>query len=198
MQRILLLDDEVNVLMALKRALRMGLGSDVRVEVTSDPQIALARLGEAVFDLVVSDYRMPVMDGLEFLKRVRAVQPHTVRVMLSASSDYETLMRAVNDAEVYRFLAKPWQQEALIAQVRSALERAASARGESELADAMRLKTGQASAADIEARRLEAIEPGITHVDWGANGEVVMDVTMSEMAKLDDFPGAAIDMGRSR
>ena len=136
MQRILLLDDEVNVLMALKRALRMGLGSDVRVEVTSDPQIALARLGEAVFDLVVSDYRMPVMDGLEFLKRVRAVQPHTVRVMLSASSDYETLMRAVNDAEVYRFLAKPWQQEALIAQVRSALERAASARGESELADA--------------------------------------------------------------
>ncbi len=194
MQRMLLLDDEPNVLTALKRALRLGFGPELRVEATSDPHIALARLAEVAFDLVVSDYRMPLMDGLTFLKRVRAAHPGVVRVMLSASSEIDTVMNAVNDAEVFRFLAKPWQQEALIAQVREALARAASARGERELADAMRLQTGQASPGEIERRRLEALEPGITHVEWGASGEVLMPTGLPDVTELDGI--SATEFGR--
>lgn len=173
MQRILLLDDEHHVLAAIKRCLRGGFGSDLRIEETVEPEVALAKLRESTFDVVISDFRMPLMTGVEFLGLVRSIQPRAVRMVLSASSDSENLMRAVNDAEVFRYLLKPWDEKDLLGHVRSALERADQLRHESELADVGRHEFGQLSAAELERRRLEALEPGLTHVSWGPNGEVL-------------------------
>ena len=173
MQRILLLDDEPNVVSAIKRVLRAGFGPDLRIDDTVEPEAALGRLKEAVFDVVISDYRMPLMTGVEFLGLVRTIQPHAVRMILSASSDSENLMRAVNDAEVFRYLLKPWDEKELLGHVRAALERADQIRHESELADVGRHEFGQLSATELERRRLEALEPGLTHVVWGPNGEVL-------------------------
>lgn len=173
MQRILLLDDEPNVVSAIKRALRAGFGPDLRVDDTVEPEVALGRLKEAAFDVVISDYRMPLMTGVEFLGLVRAIQPNAVRMILSASSDSENLMRAVNDAEVFRYLLKPWDEKDLLGHVRAALERADQLRHESELADVGRHEFGQLSATELERRRLEAMEPGLTRVSWGPNGEVL-------------------------
>lgn len=173
MPRILLLDDEQHVLSAIKRSLRSGLSPDVRVEDMVDPVMALARLKETSFDVVISDYRMPLMTGVEFLGLVRSIQPAAVRMILSASSDSEALMQAVNNAEVFRYLLKPWDEKDLIGHARTALERFDQLRHESEMADVGRHEFGELSAAELERRRLEMLEPGLTHVVWGAEGEVL-------------------------
>jgi two-component system probable response regulator PhcQ len=173
MPRILLLDDEQHVLAAIKRTLRAGFGADLRVEDTVDPEAALTRLREVAFDVVISDYRMPLMTGVEFLGLVRTIQPRAVRMVLSASSDSENLMRAVNDAEVFRYLLKPWDEKDLLSHVRSALERADQLRHEGEFADVGRHEFGKLTATELERRRLEALEPGLTRVTWGPDGEVL-------------------------
>ncbi len=173
MQRILLLDDEPNVLSAIKRSLRAKFGAGVHIEETVEPEAALTRLKETAFDVVISDYRMPLMTGVEFLGLVRTIQPAAVRMILSASSDSDALMRAVNDAEVFRYLMKPWGEKDLASHVRAALDRADQLRYERELADVGRHEFGQLSATELERRRLESIEPGLTRVKWGPDGEVM-------------------------
>lgn len=174
MKRILLIDDEPHVLSAIKRLLRASFGTRIAVEVFSQPELALRRVHEAAFDVVMSDYRMPGMSGIEVLRHVRQVQPHAVRMILSATSDFAIIQQAINEVEVYRFLAKPWNEDDLMHQIQGALARADEASAERKLADAMRLHQGDLSAADHEARRLEALEPGITKVEWGPHGEVLM------------------------
>ncbi|MGZ5780088.1 MAG: response regulator, partial [Burkholderiaceae bacterium] len=72
MKHFLLVDDEINVLNALQRTLRQKIGaSELTIEVLTDPVQALERVGEKAFDLVISDYRMPIMNGIEFLIAVK-------------------------------------------------------------------------------------------------------------------------------
>jgi len=171
---ILLVDDEPNVLAALQRALRVPLRDLARIEAFSDTQQALARVREHAFDVVVSDFRMPQQDGVSFLGEVRAVQPGAVRMIVSGSADVSTLIRAVNDAQVFRYILKPWEDADLVRSLRLALDRARAGREDAQLADAMRVQKGQLPAQEAERRRLEAQEPGLTHVEWGPNGEVLM------------------------
>lgn len=173
MRRILLLDDEASVLASLQRVLRPALGAEVAIETTVDPEAALGRLREAAFDVVVSDFRMPLITGSEFLGLVRAVQPHAIRMILSASSDSATIVHALNEVEVFRYLIKPWDEGELIGQFRQALARADELRHDRELADIARVQFGELSPAEAERRRLEALEPGITQVERGPQGEVL-------------------------
>jgi len=174
MKRLMLVDDEVNVVNALVRVLRRRLPASVKVEAFVDPNLALKRAAEASFDVVISDFRMPQMTGIAFLKRWRDLQPHAVRFILSASTEAETVMSAVNEVEVFRYLTKPWAEDELMAHLELALARSDAARLERELADDMRLQHGHLSAQAKELRRLEDLEPGITAVEWGPNGEVLM------------------------
>lgn len=169
MRRLLMLDDEINVLNALQRGLRQcDFAADMRVEIFTDPLAALVRAAEIDFDIVVSDYQMPTMNGIEFLQRFRSLQPDAVRLVLSASTEFETVMRAINEAEIFRYLPKPWQLADLQEVIRQALAR----RDQAEWAD---LQTGRTTAQEILARRLEAEEPGITKVNWGPDGSVLLD-----------------------
>lgn len=187
-QRILLLDDERSVLTALTRELRAAFGSALRIESTTEPEAALARLKEVAFDVVISDYRMPLLSGTEFLGLVRSIQPHAVRMILSASSEFETLMRAVNDVEVFRYIVKPWVEKEFVDHVRQALDRAAHTRHERELADAGRHQFGELNAEEVERRRLEVLEPGITRVQWGPDGEVLVPLQGSSEGPSADDP----------
>jgi DNA-binding NtrC family response regulator len=171
---ILLLDDEPNVLSALRRTLRQPLGPQVALETFTDPHDALARIGAHEFDLIVSDFRMPLMNGIQFLHFAREMQPATPRIIVSASTEIDGVMSAINEVGVFRYIVKPWTAEVLIDDVRAALAQATLGREERRLAAAMRVKTdGQNPDAD-ELRRLEELEPGLTQVDWGPNGEVIM------------------------
>lgn len=171
---ILLVDDEPNVLAALHRSLRVPLRDRARIELFSDTELALKRVREHAFDVVVSDFRMPKQDGVSFLLDVQGIQPRAVPMIVSGSADVSTLVRAVNQAQVFRYILKPWNDDELIESVMLALARANAGKEEALLADAMRVQQGRLPAQEAERRRLEAQEPGLTHVDWGPNGEVLM------------------------
>jgi DNA-binding NtrC family response regulator len=180
MTRLLLVDDEPNVVASLQRLLKRRLPRSVRVDIESDPLQAVRRVREVAYAVVVSDFRMPGIDGIELLKHVRDAQPHAVRMMLTASSEFTTMMDAVNEVEVFRYLPKPWNDDELVAQVNLALDRAEASRHERELADAMRVQVGEADLMEVEMRRLEELEPGITRVDWGPNGEVLIPLDVHD------------------
>lgn len=176
MKRMLVVDDEANVLNALRRALlRAFAGDDLHIEIFDDPRLALERVGNQVFDLVMSDFRMPPMDGVTFLKGVRQLQPDAVRLILSASTDFDALMTAINEAEIFRYLTKPWDDAELVATVRLGLARREQLLEDRRLADESRFFQGDMSVEEIELQRLEADEPGITKVKWGPDGSVLLE-----------------------
>lgn len=176
MRRLLLLDDEPNVLQALQRALRQCFpAGDLAVETFTDPERALLRCGEQAFDVVVSDYRMPGFNGVDFLRMVKGIQPEAIRVVLSASTEFDTVMKAVNQAEVFRYIPKPWQPEDLTNTLSLAFARHDEIVEERRLAEEQRQKRAEPSPQEREAQRLEAEEPGITKVNWGPDGSVHLD-----------------------
>lgn len=117
--RILLLDDEPNVLSALRRQLRDLF--DVTVE--SDPLAALMDIEQSKkYAAVVSDYRMPKMNGIDFLTEVKEKSPNTTRLMLTGYADLNNAIHAVNEGNVFRFLTKPCDKEVLRKNVMEAVE----------------------------------------------------------------------------
>lgn len=176
MRRILLLDDEVNVLHALNRLLRNCFADiDLQIEIFTDPEQALLRSGETIFDVVISDYRMPAINGVDFLKAMKGIQPDAVRLVLSASTEFDAIMNAVNQAEVFRYIAKPWQEAELKEIVQLAFERHDQTVKDMGLDDESRAPRRDLSVQELEAQRLEAEEPGITKVKWNADGSVRLD-----------------------
>ena len=119
-RRVLVVDDEPHVLSALRRSLRQHFGDTLELETFDDPLAALARSRECEYDVIISDLRMPETDGITFLTLMAAVQPRSVRMMLTGSADFESAQRAVNDAQVFRYLCKPWSERELVAHVQAA------------------------------------------------------------------------------
>lgn len=173
-QRLLIVDDEAPVLAALNRAVRHRYGQALVVDTQVDAAAALELLRVRDFELVISDLRMPAMDGLTFLRKAAQLRPHMVRMVLTGSSDFETAQQAINEAGAFRYLCKPWCDEDLARHVDAALALAASAREQRESAQAWHDQRKLPSAQELERRRLEALEPGLTHVEWGPAGEVLM------------------------
>lgn len=175
MRRVLLVDDEANVLRALQRTLRQCFSSDeLEVECFTDPERALLRGGEVAFDVVVSDYRMPAINGTAFLRTFKGIQPEAVRLVLSASTEFNTVMEAINQAEAFRYIAKPWQADELKRTLELAFARHDQILEEHRLADEARAQH-ELTPQEREAQRLEAEEPGITKVNWNPDGSVRLD-----------------------
>ncbi len=117
---LLVVDDEPRVLVALKEVLeRQGFA----VCTASDPLRAIDLLREREFAVVLSDHLMPGMSGMDLLVECQRLQPKATRVLITAALSLPTLVEAINKGEIYRFLAKPWLREELIATVRNALNR---------------------------------------------------------------------------
>lgn len=174
MQRLLLLDDEASILSALQRTLRPHFGRLLKVDACGSAAEALALGAAHRYDLVISDLRMPVMDGLEFLTRFAVLQPESVRLMLTGSADFATAQRAVNEIGIYRYLTKPWTADEIVGHLHDALAHAGQRRRERDGATAWESSCGLMSPQEAERRKLEAIEPGLTRVEWEADGSVLM------------------------
>lgn len=178
-ERILLVDDEPSILNALQRLLRNGLkdaaGERYAVESFTDAASALQRAQECSFALAISDHRMPGMTGVEFLSKLRVVQPDCGRIVLSGYADLNALVAAINEAEIARFISKPWADFDLLSAVRQVLRIRELTMENERLADQVRQQMGMLSAQEAELRRLERLEPGITHVKWGADGSFILE-----------------------
>ncbi len=173
--RIMLIDDERNVLAALSRILRHDWGDQALIETHSNPLHAIEQVKSRYYDAIMSDYRMPEMDGIVLLTRIRELQPTTARIILSASTDFDVLMVAINEVGISRFLAKPWDDDEVVKAVRDAVKVTHKARDLARLNGELDESTETAIRAKAELTRLEKLEPGITQVRWGPNGEVLLD-----------------------
>ncbi len=117
---ILIVDDEPVVLAALKETLER---EKYPVVACSSPLKALAILQERDFAVIISDQKMPEMQGLDFLIESRKLHPNTSRILVTAVLSLPTIVDAINKGEIFRFVAKPWLREELLATVRNAIQR---------------------------------------------------------------------------
>lgn len=117
---LLFVDDEPSILSALRRLFR-PLG--YRVLLAESARAGLSVLEGEPVDLVVSDMRMPEMDGAQFLERVRNQWPDVVRILLTGYADINSTIAAINRGEIHRYIAKPWEDQDLILCVRDGLQR---------------------------------------------------------------------------
>lgn len=129
-EKILFVDDEPNVLQSIQRQLRKRFDL-----VIAEGGIEALRLlkEEGPFAVVVSDMRMPGMNGVELLSRVKDLYPETVRLMLTGNADQETAMEAVNSGQIFRFLTKPCPQATFITSLALALRQYRLINAEREL-----------------------------------------------------------------
>lgn len=106
---LLLLDDEQDILNALKRLLR----KEYDIITFTDGHEALEYLAKNPADIIMSDMRMPNMDGAEFLTKSRNICPNAIRLLLTGYSDMVSTITAINEGAVYTYIAKPWDNETL-------------------------------------------------------------------------------------
>lgn len=117
---LLCVDDEANILSALRRLFRP---QGYRVLTAGSGAEGLEILAREAVDLVISDMRMPEMDGARFLAQARAHHPDTVRILLTGYADMESTVAAINDGQITRYITKPWNDAEVLLTVREGLER---------------------------------------------------------------------------
>ena len=118
--RILFVDDEENVLRSLKR---LFMSEDYEVYTASSGQNGLDIIQEIEVPVIVSDQRMPVMTGAEFLEKSRQLCPDAVRIILTGYADIEAAIGAINRGGAYRYVSKPWNDGDLLMVVKDAFEK---------------------------------------------------------------------------
>jgi FixJ family two-component response regulator len=117
--KVLCVDDETNILSSLKRLLRK---ENYRLLTASSGSEGLDILSENEVHLVLSDQRMPAMDGTEFLAKVREEHPDVIRIILTGYTDVDTIMDSVNQGNIFKFLLKPWNDQNLKLEINRALD----------------------------------------------------------------------------
>ena len=180
---LLIVDDEEFVRNALARALR---SADFDIRTAESPRAGWEMLVARPADIILSDYKMPRMNGLEFLQRVREEFPDTIRIMLTGHADVETVIQAVNHSEIYRVLTKPWQDDELKLVLRLAAAHLDTMRENRRLLEVV------SKQAEL-IRRVERANPGITHIARSTDGAVVInDEELAEILGGDVVPLATL------
>ncbi|MGD9006781.1 MAG: response regulator [Desulfobacteraceae bacterium] len=156
--KILIVDDQPLVLGVFREILARGPYHVLAVE---SAEKALQLLEDESVDVVISDERMPGMQGSEFLTIVRNKYPEVVRIILTGHASVESAMRAINESEIFRFLTKPVNSTVLHKAVEDALASRAKGRDTEQHYSIL--------------ENLEKQAPGITHVRRDNNGVVIID-----------------------
>lgn len=167
---ILIVDDEPHVISSLTRSLDE---EPFQISGSHGGKEALQLMQTQRFKVVISDERMPGMDGAEFLSLVKELHPETVRIMLTGHASVEATMRAVNSGEIYRFFTKPWNDTELKLALRSALEKY-----DLEQENRRLLRTVKQQSQEL--RYLERAYPGISDLRREADGAIMIDEEISE------------------
>lgn len=196
MRSLLILDDDIGVVNALRRLLRQCLPAEqLQIEIFVDPSLALARCQEIDFDIVISDYCMPQMNGADFLKTLRHLRPNTVRIMLSASTEFKTVLEATNYAAIFKYLTKPWNVEDLTDAVREGLKFRDDKLAEERLAKALQLELGRRAQIDVltglpnRTQFRDELHAAIEHVRQDANQLGVIHLALDQFKQVNTAMG---------
>lgn len=171
MIKIQLVDDEANILSALRRLLKP---QGWEVHTYDNVEAALGGLLEHDYAVIVSDYQMPTADGVTYLQFAKQRQPDAMRLVLSAHGDRNSMIKAINQAEVYRFLSKPWDDYEVVAAIRSAIDLYQLKVENRRLRNEVDTQKAMLRAREQELLRLESENPGITRVQRDADGSVLI------------------------
>ena len=117
---VMVVDDEEMVTKTL--AAYLQLETDYHISTYQSPAEALEALKKQPVDMVISDFLMPEMDGLQFLNEVKKMYPSTIRILLTGYSDKENAIKGINDVGLYQYLEKPWDNERLKLIIRNGIE----------------------------------------------------------------------------
>jgi DNA-binding NtrC family response regulator len=120
---VFIVDDEEMVGTALQSFLELETPWELRA--FTSPAAALAALEREMPTVIVSDFMMPAMDGITFLRHCRELRPTTTRILLTGYADKQNAIRAINEAGLYYYLEKPWDNEHIKLIIRNAIERSA-------------------------------------------------------------------------
>jgi DNA-binding NtrC family response regulator len=175
-----MVDDEPNILSSLRRLLAAVPvdhfdGEKPELTISTDPNEALQLFDDHRFDLVISDLRMPIMDGVTMLSAMAERQPQVARILMSGYADLDAIIGAVNDAQVFRFIPKPWHEREVKLAVTQALQMRTLLLENERLANMVRSQKGVMTKQEAELRRLEAEHPGITRIKRDETGAILID-----------------------
>lgn len=185
---VLFVDDDPNLLQGLRRALRR---EAYEIVTADNPAAALRLLDTRPIDVVVSDESMPGMSGTEFLARVRAEHPDTIRILLTGHATLKVAVRAINDGEVYRLLTKPCDPADLGFTISQALQRRML------LLETQRLlRTVRSQSAVID--EMERGAQGLTEVARTAQGAIVIDDVPTDLDALLKEAQAEVEAAEKR
>lgn len=166
---VLAVDDEASALIALRETLER---EGYHVVTAQHPLRALELVRDQSFGIIISDHRMPDMTGLEFLVACKEMQPNASRVLITAVLSLPTVVAAINRGEIFRFIAKPWLREELVATVDNARQRFELLEQNTQLlAESQRLNTELSIANSRLADRVKDLDRSNRDLD-GANKEL--------------------------
>jgi two-component system probable response regulator PhcQ len=163
---VLIVDDEEEIRNALGRCLRR---EGYELHFAAGAAEALEVLQRREIDLVLTDHRMPDMTGLELIITLKETHPDVLRVILTGCADFETIKAAINEAEIFRFLTKPWDDDDLRITLRSARQRRELERENRRLLATLRRQQNVLA-------ELEKTHPGITKLERDEDGAIVISL----------------------
>jgi CheY-like chemotaxis protein len=183
---ILCVDDEPGILRSIRRSLK---NEHVEVLTASSGQEALACLRDRQVALVLTDYRMPEMNGIELLEQVGQVSPDSFRIILTGYAEANVLIDAINRGQIYKVLYKPFQEEDIKLTVRSGLEHYSQACQNRSLLHELESKNRQLAACNV--RLTEGLE--------GTKNELVISSSALSLAQqlLHEIPAAVVGVDPS-
>jgi C4-dicarboxylate-specific signal transduction histidine kinase len=187
--RLLVVDDEPLALNLVKRVFEHE--SDIELHSATSPQRGLEIAMLHDMDLVITDQRMPEMEGLQFLARIREVRPRALRILLTAFPDTAVALKAINEGLVYRFVLKPWDTEDMRVTVRRALETKRLSDEHERLV--VQLKTSHQELVDAE--HMAALGRLAVSIGHELNKAVVP--LLASVGSLETELGRLLDAGRS-
>lgn len=137
---VLLVDDEESILNSLRRLLR---GQPYQVLLASGGAQALEIMAQQRIDLVMTDARMPNMDGATLLAHIHDLYPNTTRILLTGYADLPTIIKAINDGQIHRYISKPWNDDEMLLTLRQVLQHQHSERERQRLVQLTRQQNEQ-------------------------------------------------------
>jgi DNA-binding NtrC family response regulator len=149
---VVIVDDEEMVITSVKAFL--NLETDYTVHGFTNPEDAARFLETQPADVVVSDYLMPKLNGIQLLGKAKQLQPEAARVLLTGHADKNSAIQAINDVGLFQYLEKPWDNSQLLLVIQSAIERTQLFRSLREKID--ELDSAHTSLKDVQSRLLRA------------------------------------------